>query len=63
MSDNFATQPNLDQDEHAKWLASKTRQEVRTLAKNLAELMRSKEQSASNSSETDMSAPSSDRSE
>ena len=40
-----AQQPNLDQDRHDKWLASRTREQISRLASRTGQLARSKEQS------------------
>ena len=40
-----AHQPNLDQDRHDKWLASRTREQISRLASRTGQLARSKEQS------------------
>lgn len=41
--DDFAHQPNLDQDEHDKWLASLSRDQIVDLAKRAAAMFREKE--------------------
>ena len=41
--DDFAHQPNLDQDEHDKWLASLSRDQIGDLAKRAAAMFREKE--------------------
>ena len=41
--DDFAHQPNLDQDEHDKWLASLSRDQIGDLAKRAAAMLRDKE--------------------
>ena len=42
--EDFMHQPNLDQDEHEKWLASRSREQISELASRAAALFRSKEQ-------------------
>jgi len=42
-TDDFAQQPNLDQDEHDKWLASLSRDQIGDLAKRAAAMFREKE--------------------
>jgi len=42
--EDFMHQPNLDQDEHDKWLASRSREQISELASRAAALFRSKEQ-------------------
>jgi hypothetical protein len=41
--DDFAHQPNLDQYEHDKWLASLSREQIGDLAKRTAAMFREKE--------------------
>jgi len=41
--DDFMHQPNLDQDEHDKWLASRTREQISDLARRTAALFREAE--------------------
>ena len=38
--DDFMHQPNLDQDEHDKWLASRTSEQISDLARRAAALFR-----------------------
>ena len=38
--DDFMHQPNLDQDEHDKWLASRTREQISDLARRTAAMFR-----------------------
>ena len=38
-------QPNLDQDKHDQWLASRSRKQISSLASRVGELARSKDQS------------------
>ena len=40
-----AHQPNLDQDKHDKWLASRTREQISGLASRLGQLARSMDES------------------
>ena len=42
--EDFMHQPNLDQDEHDKWLASRSREQISELASRASALFRSKEQ-------------------
>ena len=41
--DDFMHQPNLDQDEHDKWLASRTREQISDLARRAAAMFREAE--------------------
>ena len=41
--DDFMHQPNLDQDEHDKWLASRTREQITDLARRTLALFREAE--------------------
>lgn len=41
--DDFMHQPNLDQDEHDKWLASRTREQISEMVGKLATLFREAE--------------------
>lgn len=41
--DDFMHQPNLDQDEHNKWLASRTREQISDLARRTAAMFRQAE--------------------
>jgi hypothetical protein len=41
--DDFVHQPNLDQEEHDKWLASLSRDQIDDLAKRAAAMFREKE--------------------
>lgn len=43
--DDFMHQPNLDQDEHDKWLASRTREQISDLARRTAAMFREAEKS------------------
>ena len=47
-----AQQPNLDQDKHDQWLASRSREQISSLASRVGALARSKEKSGKLSSET-----------
>jgi hypothetical protein len=40
-----AHQPNLDQDKHDKWLASRTREQISGLASRLGQLARTMDES------------------
>lgn len=42
--EDFMHQPNLDQDEHDKWLESQTSEEMGVMVSRLGKLFRSKEQ-------------------
>jgi hypothetical protein len=42
--DGFMHQPNLDQDEQDKWLASRTRQQISDLARRTAAMFREAEE-------------------
>jgi hypothetical protein len=41
--DDFMHQPNPDQDEHDKWLASRTREQISDLARRASALFRDAE--------------------
>ena len=41
--EDFMHQPNLDQDEHDKWLESQTSEEMGVMVSRLGKLFRSKE--------------------
>ena len=41
--DDFMHQPNLDQDEHDKWLASRTREQISDIARRTLALFREAE--------------------
>jgi hypothetical protein len=41
--DDFMHQPNLDQDEHDKWLASRTSEQISEMVSRLATLFREAE--------------------
>jgi hypothetical protein len=50
MNNESTQQPNLDQDEHDKWLVSQSDQAIQELAQGVAQLARLKEQSGALSS-------------
>jgi len=49
--EDFMHQPNLDQDEHDKWLESQTSEQMNTMVRRLGILFRSKEQAGNLSPE------------
>lgn len=51
--DDFMHQPNLDQDDHDKWLASRTRGQISDLARRAAALFREAEKAGRIRSESD----------
>jgi hypothetical protein len=52
MENESAQQPNLDQDQHDKWLASRSREQISRLASRAAQAARSAEQSGRLSSKS-----------
>ena len=51
--EDFMHQPNLDQDEHDKWLASRSREQISRLASRAGQLALSKEQNGKLSSKAE----------
>ena len=52
MENESAQQPNLDQDQHDKWLASRSREQISRLASRVAQAARSAEQAGKLSSKS-----------
>lgn len=50
MDNNYAQQPNLDQDQHDKWLESQSPEQIKRMAGRLGALFRSKEKNGTLSS-------------
>lgn len=51
MDNDYAQQPNLDQDEHDKWLLSQTPEQLDRAVSRLGALFRSKEKNGKTSSQ------------
>lgn len=57
MQNESTQQPNLDQDQHDKWLESQSPEQIKRMAGRLGALFRSKEQNGTLSSPSEQPEP------